>query len=186
MRKLKLQIQTSIDGFVCGPKGELDWMQWNWDDALKAHVTGLTQSVDCIIMGRTLASGFIPHWKQVAENADNPEYEFGKLMDTMHKVVFSKTLDRSPWDNAELAKGSLQNEIDKLKNQPGKDIIVYGGAGFVSSLISARLIDELNFFVNPVAISEGISIFAQKTNLNHIHSQAFDCGIILNTYQFAP
>ena len=61
MRKVKLQMQVSVDGFVAGPNGEMDWMAWNWDDELKKHVTDLTEPVDCIIMGRKLAQGFIPY-----------------------------------------------------------------------------------------------------------------------------
>ena len=61
MRKLKLQMQMSIDGFVAGPNGEQDWMVWNWDDSLNAYVDEITASIDCILLGRVLAQGFIPH-----------------------------------------------------------------------------------------------------------------------------
>ncbi|MGP1685133.1 MAG: dihydrofolate reductase family protein, partial [Giesbergeria sp.] len=60
MRKLKLQVQISIDGFIAGPKGEMDWMVWDWDDALKQYVSDITEPVDTILLGRTLAQGFIP------------------------------------------------------------------------------------------------------------------------------
>ena len=62
MRKVKLQMQVSIDGFVAGPNGEMDWMVWDWDDALKDYVTRLTEPVDTIVLGRVLAQGFIPYW----------------------------------------------------------------------------------------------------------------------------
>src|ERR1017187_5763074 len=128
MRKVKLQMQVSVDGFVAGPNGEMDWMAWNWDDELKKHVTDLTEPVDCIIMGRKLAQGFIPYWADVAAKPDDPQYLFGMKMHATPKVVFTKTLEKSEWANAVLAKGNLADEINNLKKQDGKDIIVYGGA----------------------------------------------------------
>lgn len=99
------------------------------------------------------------------------------------KVVFTKTLDESPWANTVLAKGDLVEEINSRKNQSGKDILVYGGANFVSSLIKENLIDEYNSFVNPAAIGKGMTIFEGKFNLTLVKSQAFDCGVILQSYE---
>ena len=104
MRKVILQMQMSVDGFVAGSNGELDWMNFNWDDTLSNYVLELTNSVDTIVMGKNLAIGFIPYWKNVASNADDPQYEFGKMMTDKPKVVFSKTLERSEWYNTTLAK----------------------------------------------------------------------------------
>mgnify|MGYP002633797651 CR=1 FL=1 len=67
MRKLKLQIQLSIDGYIAGPNGEMDWMIWNWDDELKNFVTEITESTDTIVLGRKLAQGFIPNW-EISQN----------------------------------------------------------------------------------------------------------------------
>jgi len=185
MRKLKLQVQITIDGFVSGPNGEMDWMTWNWDNELKDHVTDLTEPVDCIVMGRKLAEGFIPHWAGVAADPDNPEYWAGRKFTDTHKVVFSKTLESSPWENASLAKGDLADEINKLKNAPGEDIIVYGGVTFVSSLIRENLIDEYNLFVNPAAIGKGMPIFdklEKKMDLELVGSKAYECGIVVMRY----
>ncbi|MEJ7683010.1 MAG: dihydrofolate reductase family protein [Segetibacter sp.] len=99
------------------------------------------------------------------------------------KVVFSKTLEKSTWTNTVLAKGNLADEIANLKKQDGKDIIVYGGANFVSNLIKENLIDELNLFVNPTAIGKGLRIFTERANLKLTKTQAYDCGIVVNTYQ---
>ncbi len=114
MRKLKLQVQMTVDGYIAGPNGEMDWMEWNWDDELKQYVADLTEPVDCIILGRKLAEGFIPHWATVAANPDDPEFTAGKKFTDTHKVVFTKTLDKSEWDNTVLAKGNLVDEITKL------------------------------------------------------------------------
>ena len=77
MRKLKLQVQMSIDGYIAGPNGEMDWMEWDWDDKLKQYVGDITASVDCIILGRKLAEGFIPYWSAVAANPEDPEHSAG-------------------------------------------------------------------------------------------------------------
>lgn len=107
MRKLKLQVEISIDGFISGPNGEMDWLEWNWDDKLKEYVADLTEPVDCIILGRKLAEGFIPHWANVAINPDDQEFTAGKKFTDTRKVVFTKTLEKSEWDNTVLAKGDL-------------------------------------------------------------------------------
>jgi len=159
-------------------------MTWNWDDELKQYVTDLTEPIDTILLGRKMAGGFIAHWAGVAENPENPEYSAGKKFTDTPKVVFTKTLDRSEWDNTTLAKGDLSEEITRLKNQDGGDMIVYGGAEFVSNLVKENLIDELNLFINPTAIGNGLAIFKDRTNLKLLKNQPFECGIVL--LQYAP
>ena len=97
------------------------------------------------------------------------------------KVFFTKTLKKSQWANTDIATGDLTDEITNLKSQDGKDIIVYGGASFDSSLIRAELIDEFHLFINPVAIGKGMTIFKDLNEIQKFHmvkSVAFDCGII--------
>ena len=106
MRKLTLQVQLSLDGLIAGPTGEMDWMTFHWDDALKEYVQELTEPVDCIILGRKLAEGFIPHWAGVAANPDDPEVAAGKKFTDTPKVVFTKTLEQSPWMRIRLANGT--------------------------------------------------------------------------------
>jgi dihydrofolate reductase len=186
MRKLKLQVQMTVDGYIAGRNGEMDFMVWNWDDELKQYVDDITEPVDCIILGRKLAEGFIPHWAAVAANPDDPEFTAGKKFTDTHKVVFTKTLNESEWDNTVLAKGDLVGEITKLKQQDGKDIIAYGGATFVSALIKRGLIDEYHLFINPVAIGNGMAIFKEldsKQDLILVKSRSFDCGIVLLNYK---
>jgi dihydrofolate reductase len=185
MRKLKLQMQQTVNGYVAGPNGELGWMTWNWSDDIKQCVTDITDSIDTILLGRKMTDGFISHWDAAAKNPDDPSQEFAKKMVNTHKVVFTKTLERSVWENTVLAKGDVADEVNKLKTQKGKDIVVYGGAGFVSSLIKENLIDELYLFVNPSAIAAGLTIFGEvggQLNLKLNESKAFDCGIVLLNY----
>jgi len=183
MRKLKLQVQMTVDGYIAGLNGEMDWMIFNWDNELKQYVKEITEPVDCIVLGRKLAQGFIPHWASKPERED--AWGVDKMNDTT-KVVFTRTLDRSEWDNTVLAKGDLVDEITTLKKQDGKDIIAYGGATFVSALIKQGLIDELHLFINPTAIGNGMTIFKEldsKQNLTLVKSTSFDCGIVVLNYE---
>jgi dihydrofolate reductase len=186
MRKLKLQVQMTVDGFMAGPNGEMDWVNPNWDDNLNRYVDDLTASVDLIVLGRVLAQGFIPYWASVAADVENPEQSSGKLFTETPKIVFTKTLDSAEWQNTALAKGLLVDEITRLKAKGGKDIIAYGGATFVSALIKSRLVDELNLFVNPVAIGSGMPIFAELESnlaLQLVESKGFECGIVVLKYK---
>ena len=88
MRKLKLQMQITIDGFVAGTEGQLDWMTWNMDEKLIAFITHLTDSSDTILLGRKMTEGFITSWEQVITKPDSPEYSFARKMVGMPKVVF--------------------------------------------------------------------------------------------------
>lgn len=183
MRKLKLQMQITADGFVGRSNGEMDWMTWDWDDKLKDFATELTNSFDTILMGRKMAGGFTAHWESVVDSGpDAPDYDAAKIFVDTPKVVFSRTIDTLAGQNVSVETGNLLEKVTELKNVEGKDIIVYGGAEFVSSLIENNLIDEFNLFVNPTAIGEGLRIFPGTIGMILIKSQAYDCGIVVNTY----
>jgi dihydrofolate reductase len=180
MRKLKLQMQMSVDGFVAGPDGQLDWMTWNHSDKLIALINHLTDTSDTILLGRKMTPGFVSYWEGV--KPESPEYEFAKKMVGTPKVVFSRTIKQIEGRNLRVENGPIVDAVNRLKNQSGKDIVVYGGASFVSSLIEHRLIDELHLFVNPMAIGAGLRIFSQRTALTLQQSMAYPCGIVVNTY----
>jgi dihydrofolate reductase len=185
-RKLKIQVQISVDGFIAGPDGEMDWMEWNWDEKIKQYVTDLTEPVDGILLGRKLAEGFIPYWAGVAANPDDPQQKAGKKFSETPKFVFSKTLEKSLWENTVLAKGNLAEEVNQLKSRDGKDLISYGGAQFVSSLIKEGLVDEFHLFVNPTALGKGLSIYKEignRQSLRLIKATAFNCGIVVLHYE---
>jgi dihydrofolate reductase len=180
-------VQISIDGYIAGPNGEMDWMVWNWDDKLKNYVFELTKPIDTIILGRKMTDGFISYWSDIMmTKPDDPFYEFAKKMIETPKVVFTKTLKESQWVNTVLATGDLTDEIIKLKNENGGHIIVYGGATFDSSLIKAWLIHEFHLFINPAAIGSGMAIFKDISELQKfslIKSTPFDCGIVELQYE---
>jgi dihydrofolate reductase len=186
MRKLKLQVQLTIDGFISGQNGEMDWMTFAWTEDIIDYVREITEPVDTILLGRKLAEGFIPHWENVVKDTSNPEYEGGVKYTSTPKVVFSKTLTKSMWENTTIATGELVEQVTKLKNQPGKDMIVYGGGAFVSALIKNNLIDELHLFVNPAAIGNGMPIFKELKETQKFHVKEvkhFECGIIVLVYK---
>ena len=186
MRKLKLQVQISIDGYITRLNGEMDWMVWDWDDELKNYVNELTDSIDTILLGRKMADDFITHWSNVSNDPNDPDYEAGKKFIDIPKVVFTKTLKKSAWQNTGIATGDLTDEIKKLKSQKGKDMIVYGGASFVSALVKEGLIDAYHLFVNPAILGYGMTIYNDVNtirNMTLVNSISFDCGIVLLHYE---
>src|SRR5438094_5027155 len=181
MRKLKLQVQMTVDGFVAGPEGQLDWMTRNLDEGVIARITQLTDTSDTILLGRKMTVGFVNYWEAV--QPQSPEYVFARKMVDTPKVVFSKTLTRVAGKNVRVESGDLVQAVMQLKEQRGKDIVVYGGATFVSALIEHDLIDELNIFVNPVAIGRGMRSFKDRKALRSVGCAAYPSGVVGDTYQ---
>src|ERR671936_974355 len=121
----------SVDSYIAGPNGEMDWIVLNCDDKFKKYVFELTEPVDTIILGRKMTDGFVSYWSDVMmTKPDDPFYAFAKKMIETPKVVFTKTLNKSEWINTDIATGNLIEEVNKVKSQNGRDIVVYGGASF--------------------------------------------------------
>ena len=189
-----LSCGMSIDGYLADSSGKTDWMVWNcgptwsWDKELQDWFTDLTMSVGCILLSRKMAEeGFISHWKNVMQRPDDPQLRLATKLVNTPKVVFSRKLRKSDpivlgWENATLAQGDTIEEISLLKAQNGEDIIVYGGASFVSHLVQNHLVDELILIVNPVALGSGMKIFQGKTELKCTGVRSFSCGINVLTY----
>ncbi|AUS81117.1 deaminase [Actinoalloteichus sp. AHMU CJ021] len=183
MRRLKLQVQTTVDGYLAGPNGEMDWMTLPWSEDLNDYVKTLMAPVDHIMLGRHLAEGFIPTW---AANPDGETEETVAWMNDTPKTVVSNTLTESPWENAVIAGGDLAAVVHRLKDEPGGDLIAYGGATLVSGLIGGGLVDEMHLLVNPVAIGAGLPVFpplAEYQRLRLVTAQPFDCGITALRYE---
>jgi dihydrofolate reductase len=198
MRKIKLEVQVSVDGFMADQQGKTDWMVWNWgpewtwDNELQQYHTDLTKSSDCLFLSRQVVEeGFIPHWKKVAEDVSNPQHTFASYLSDAHKVVFSKTLttdDTIPggWENVEVSRWDIRQHIHHLKQQEGKDILVYGGASFLSSLIQGGYIDEFHLLINPVVLGKGLPIFNRLPSPKSLHlanTKTFNCGVTLMQYE---
>jgi dihydrofolate reductase len=171
MRKLKLQMNISLED--------------KWDDGMTKFSIDNLKNVDNILLGRNTAEGFIPYWEAVAKNPKDDLYKLGKPLASIPKVVFSKKLDNSQWDNATIAKDDIVKEIKALKRKKGKDILVYGGDSFVSSLIQHDLIDECYLLINPAAIGNGQPGFNPLRNnlkLTLAKCKPFACGTVLLHY----
>ncbi|HZY39988.1 MAG TPA: dihydrofolate reductase family protein [Mucilaginibacter sp.] len=190
MRKLKLQMQITLDGFVAGPNGEGNWvfLAGKGDPEALQQMIGfgvdLAAGCDTFLLGRKLAaSTFCTYWENVADNQpENPWNPLAKLIANYRKIAFSHTETTLPGRNLEVENGDLATAVQALKAQPGKDILVYGGADFVSSLISLNLVDEYYLVVNPVALGTGLSIFKERKVLELVSSTAFKHGKIVNKY----
>jgi dihydrofolate reductase len=183
MRRLKLQMHVSIDGIAAAQRGRA---HFNWDEELKQYSIGNLANVDCLLLGRKTAPDFIRHWKSVGDNSNDVDSAFGKLLTGIPKVVFSRSVQKSEWPNATVAKGELAGEVNQLKSLAGKDMLVYGGCGFVESLIEHNLIDEFHLLVNPIALGSGQPIFSSLPNalrLSLIRSRAFSSGTVLLCYE---
>lgn len=186
MRKLKLQMQMSLDGMVStGPNDEQKWVTPALDE-IRPDVLELLDSSDTILIGRKLAVDYIPFWQQTFLEPEHQMHDIAQRIVAAKKVVFSQTLTESIWDNTELAQGPLAEAVARLKALPGKDLIAYGGTAFISALIQADLIDEYYFFLNPVAIGTGESVFAGLDSfcrLQLVTSKTYPSGILLLNYQ---
>ena len=175
----------SVDGFVASTNGEQDWIEWNQDAAFKKYYQqDIIDSVDTIIMGRKMTKEFISYWENIVNNQPgSPDFLFAQKLVNIPKIVFSKTITSIAGDNTRVENGDLVTVVHHLKNESGKDILVYGGANFVSSLIKNNLIDEFNFFVNHTAIGNGLKIFTDTIKLQLTNSQSYECGVVANQYK---
>jgi len=183
MAKLKLQMQITIDGF--NPEGGDENTSW---DEERDYSYELLNGADTIVLGSKTAAEFIPYWDKAAEDADNSWQEVARQISQLRKVVFSGSTDHPSWRNSTIETGDLANGINRLKEQSGKDIIVYGGMSFVQSLIRQDLVDEFHLFVNPIALGSGRSVFSGLDNLLRLKlkkSIGFNSGRVLLHYDLA-
>lgn len=179
-------MQMSLDSFVStGPNDEQAWVTWAFEE-IQPHVLDLLDTSDTILIGRKLAVDYIPYWEGVFKNPDDPMYAVSRRIVNAKKVIFTKTLDGSPWNNTRLAKGNLVDEVKKLKAENGKDLVSYGGTSFVSELVKEGLVDEYHLFVNPVILGKGVTIFDRLHDWNNLklkNSVTYNSGIVLLQYE---
>ncbi|QDK81519.1 deaminase [Spirosoma sp. KCTC 42546] len=188
MRKVILFMHVSLDGFVCGPNGEQDWMTRNDDDMGKYLESDFLSTVDTMLVGRVLYEGFAGFWPSVPENPDLPDelVDFGNWMNNTPKVVFSKSLKTVGWTNCRLAERELTDEIAYLKEQPGGDMITFGGAAFAAALTELNLVDEYRIKLEPIVLGTGKPLFKNGIDpikLTLIKSKAFNSGVVGLYYQ---
>lgn len=177
-RRIVLDLAVTLDGFIEGPKGEVDWCIMDPDMGFADFLN----SIDTILYGRKsydLWGQYIPD-----EGVADTEKEIWRLIQSKKKYVFSKTL-REIDGNAILIKENIQHEVGKIKKEPGKDIWLYGGASLVTTFINLGLIDEYRLSVHPVVLGSGKPLFSdmnQRIELNLASIRKFASGVVQLCY----
>ena len=174
-------ISVSLDGFIAGPNGEIDWAAP--DEELMRFHNEQTRELGAHLCGRRLYENMLP-WEIAEETrSDSQQLEFARLWKVIPKVVFSSTLEKVE-GNARLAKGGVAEEVAQLKERSDKNVSV-GGAGFASTLAEMNLIDEYRFFLSPVVLGGGTRYFPaldRRIVLKLAETRTFGSGVIYVRY----
>lgn len=184
MRKIIVSNYVTLDGFIAGPNGEIDWFVW--DEEIAKYSRELLYSIDTILFGRVTYELMASYWPTASPTTEDPVII--DAMNNLPKIVFSKTLEKVEWKNSRLAKGNISEEIPKLKQQPGKDMVIYGSGSIVSTLTQLGLINEYQIFINPIVLGSGKPLFKSmndRLNLNLLKTKTFHCGVVLLCYETA-
>jgi dihydrofolate reductase len=185
-RKVILLIHISLDGFVAGPNGETDWI--TIDDEIFKDANGLANTADVALYGRATFQMMESYWPTVLTNSNSTpaELEHAIWMEAVKKIVFSTTLESVEWNNTRLIKGNMGEEMISLKQQPGRNIIIFGSPCLAHSLMERGLIDHFRINVNPVVLGEGIPLFKnadERIHLRLLQSKTFDSGVVGLLYE---
>ena len=187
MRKLILAMQVSLDGFIEGPGGDMSWFVHD-DPEQWADLFGMWQSVDLFLLGRGMWADYRNYWKQALTSSTAPSNElaYAKLAEKTKHIVFSRTLADPGWENTTIIKGPVAEEVRKLKQAPGKDIQVVGGARLAATILEAGLVDEYRLSIHPVILGEGKSFFRDqhaRQSLRPGITKTLSSGVIIARYQ---
>jgi dihydrofolate reductase len=189
MRKLFLSMTMTLDGFFCGPNGELDWMSQIPDQELNDDIVAVFQDVDDGFMGYPTASGMIPYWLNVAQNpsASQEERSIAQAVNKLHAFILSNKEEKLEWANTELLVVKSDNDlieaVNKIKQQPGRDLGVPGGIRTAQAFVRLGLIDEFVLAVHPVTIGNGKSVFTSRVNLELISAKTYTSGVMRVKYR---
>ena len=189
MRKVFLNMTMTFDGFFCGPNGELDWMSQVPDQELNDDIVAFFQGVDQGFIGYPTASGMIPYWLSVAQNptASKEERAIAQAVNTLHPFILSNREEKLEWENTELlvvkSDDDLVEAVEKIKQQPGKDLGVPGGIRTAQTFVRLGLIDEYVLMVHPVAIGKGQSVFTNRVNLELVSTKTYKSGVMRICYR---
>lgn len=184
MRKITLLLHTSLDGFVAGPGGEMDWIKI--DAEIFDLVGHLTDEADAALYGRVTYQMMESYWPTAGDqpNATKHDKEHASWYNKVNKIIFSKTLG-SGIPKTTIISDNIFGQVTAIKQQPGKNILVIGSPSTAHSLMEHNLIDEYWLFINPVLLGEGIPLFANiksKTNLKPLLTKPFSCGVTALQY----
>ncbi|MGH9728841.1 MAG: dihydrofolate reductase family protein [Candidatus Acidiferrales bacterium] len=187
MKKLIWLVDMSLDGFMSGPNGELDWAGANMDDEMWEDVIELLNTVDTALFGRVTYQAFESYWPGAAKNPASPknEQDFSRWIEKAPKSVASGTLKQLAWKNSMLLSGDVAEGVSKMKAQPGKNALMFGSCSLAAHLLKAGLIDELRIRVHPVVLGAGRALFkdgAGRQKLKLIKSRIFGSGVVALRY----
>jgi len=187
MRKLVLFMHTSLDGFVAGPNGEMDWI--NVDEEIFDFAGQRTNEADTALYGRVTYQMMESYWPTAAQlpTATKHDVEHSRWYNRVTKVVLSKTMNEVSLANTKIIDGNLAAEIVKLKQDVGKDILMFGSPTAAHSLMTEKLIDDYWLFVNPVLLGRGIPLFkgiTDKVALKLVASNMFSSGVVCLHYEY--
>jgi dihydrofolate reductase len=189
MRKIISLIHLSLNGFTSGPNGELDWIAY--DQELEQDSHSLHELTDAVIWGRKTYELMVSYWPAVPSDPSSTpaELQHARYLDAVTKIVVSRTLERVAWDNAQntvLIKDHIAEEINAIKQQPGKDIWFLGSPTLARTFIELDLIDEYRININPTVLGEGKAFFADITRsfpLKLLASKTLQSGVVALRYE---
>jgi dihydrofolate reductase len=185
MRKLVLFMHMSLDGFAADPNHGLDFL--TYDKELEQYADELVKTVGSPVYGRTTYQLMESYWPTVLKkpDADKHALEHAQWVENIPKIVFSKTLTEVTWNNTLLIKDNITEEVKKLKQQPGKDLAIFGSPSLATTLMNLGLIDEYKLTVHPIILGGGISVFTNnttKSTLKLVDSKTLKSGVVTLHY----
>jgi len=186
MRKLILLMHTSLDGFVAGPNGEMDWIRF--DEELADYVGKITDSADTALYGRITYEMMESYWPTAAESptATKHDIEHANWVNNALKIVFSRTREKTNWKNTMIIKDDIAEKIADMKNQRGKNLLLIGSASITHVFMQHNLIDEYWININPVLLGEGTPLFtniSDRVNLKLVQAKTFAHGVVGLQYE---
>ena len=182
MRKLFSFNLITLDGFFEGPQQDIGWH--NVDEEFNEFAVEQLSTIGVILFGRVTYQGMASFWPTPFAIENDPVV--AELMNSFPKVVISRTLDKAEWNNTRLITDHVAEEVTRLKQQPGKDLAIFGSANLTATLMHLGLLDELRIMVNPVILGQGTPLFKDvndQINLKLLKTQTFRNGNVLLYYQ---
>jgi dihydrofolate reductase len=184
MGRVIVSMNITVDGYMAGPDGELDWQFNNWTTEMGQLLGEQLSQAGTILLGRNTYNALANYWPFAGTDLSlsRDDIAYATLMNSYPKMVCSSTLKAAAWQNSTIIKANVFEEIKKLKQQAGKDIIIYGSGTLVQYLAQKRLIDEYRLWIYPVALGRGKPLFKQKIALKLSSSRQFPSGVLVLTY----
>lgn len=182
MRKVIFFNLISLDGYFEGPNQDINWH--HVDEEFNDFAIQQTGEFGALLFGRVTYELMASYWPTEAAKRDDPE--IASLMNSLPKVVFSNTLEKAEWENTKLVRDNIVEEVNKLKEQPGKDIAIFGSSDLALTFINLGLIDEFRIMINPIVLGEGKPILhgiKTRLDLKLINVHTFRSGNVLLTYE---